>query len=82
MNFKYPEQIKCPNCKADIRLDPDKVRLMSEDLLIVGISVPLSYNLSDFTTNNENLGRRRVYLCICVHCGTILGSNVSESINF
>ena len=82
MNFKYPGQLKCPNCKVDIRLDPDKQRLMSDDLLIVGISVPLSYNLNDFTTNNQNLGRRRVYLCVCVQCGTVLGSDISESISF
>ena len=74
MVIKYPEQLRCSFCKKDIRIDPDQKRIESNDILLVGVNVPISYALSDFKDNYQELGRRTIMLCVCVHCGSILGT--------
>ncbi|NHI92607.1 MAG: hypothetical protein EAX96_08895 [Candidatus Lokiarchaeota archaeon] len=77
MSIKYPERLICPICKTDIRfLDTDSNKIETNDLMMIGLHIPISYNFSDFAKNNQNLGRRHIMVCVCVQCGAILSSDL------
>ncbi|MFW9997500.1 MAG: hypothetical protein ACFFD4_36000 [Candidatus Odinarchaeota archaeon] len=75
MRIKYPENLYCPNCKATIKMDYSaKYGARTDDLLIMNIRIPESYNLAnDARVNKQNIGDAVPKLLICQSCQTILG---------
>ena len=73
MAINYPEQLKCPACKAEIEINVDGKIVESRDLLFLQLLVPKSYNANDFRENNQKLGTIAVNIIVCLHCSAIIG---------
>lgn len=76
MRINYPQDLKCPHCKAVIRLDSSVgLTARTTDLLIISIDVPWSMNSAkDMRSNKQNIGLSAPKFVICQHCHTILGT--------
>ena len=75
LRIKYPENMFCPSCKNEIKLDySDKRFASTEDLLIMNIMIPESYkSAQDAMSNKQDIRSALPKVLLCQRCHTILG---------
>ena len=79
--IKYPPNLSCPSCKAEIKLDYEgrldhrwRPFAATHDLLVMSIVVPYSrLSAQDANQDKQDIGIVNPRLLICQHCHAILG---------